>query len=353
MSVSSELPLEAFSGRGGTTDFPPPRLPRGVRETMVLNTYWRFASERQEIFFRRLSGMAAPWTNDLILREFKFTNAYRASDRVSQYLIRRVIYAGDQDPEEVFFRTLLFKVFNRIETWELLESEAGTVSVKTYDFRRYDSILTAAMARGRRIYSAAYIMPSGGPTGEERKHRDYLRLIERMLNDRVPQRLQQSASMEQGFKTLRSYPMIGDFLAYQFITDVNYSTVTDFSEMEFVIPGPGAKGGISKCFSDIGGRTHSDLIRMMADLQEEEFGRLGLNFRSLCGRRLQLIDCQNLFCEVDKYARVAHPDVHGITGRSRIKQKYRANANPFTYWFPPKWGIRLDQEQDALSACCA
>lgn len=353
MSVSSELRLDTVSARGETNNFPPPRLPLGVRETKVFDTYWRFASERQEIFFRRLSGTAAPWTNDIILREFKFTNAYRASDRVSQYLIRRVIYGGDQDPEEVFFRILLFKIFNRIETWELLEREAGAVSVQTYDFRRYDSILTAAMARGSRIYSAAYIMPSGGPTGEKRKHRDYLRLIERMLNDGVPQRLQQCVSMEQGFKTLRSYPMIGDFLAYQFITDVNYSTITDFSEMEFVIPGPGAKSGISKCFSDIGGWTHSDLIRMMADLQEKEFGRLGLNFKSLCGRRLQLIDCQNLFCEVDKYARVAHPDVQGISGRIRIKQKYRATSEPLAYWYPPKWGIRLDQKQDAFSARCA
>jgi hypothetical protein len=39
---------------------------------------------------------------------------------VSQYLIRDVVYAGPQDPEEVVFRVLLFKFFNRIETWELL-----------------------------------------------------------------------------------------------------------------------------------------------------------------------------------------------------------------------------------------
>jgi len=51
---------------------------------------------------------------------YRFTNVYRASDRVSQYLIRRVIYEGDQSEEEVFFRTLLFKIFNRIETWEIL-----------------------------------------------------------------------------------------------------------------------------------------------------------------------------------------------------------------------------------------
>ena len=39
--------------------------------------------------------------------------------------------------------------------------------------------------------------------------------------------------MQQGFQILRSYPMLGDFLAYQFIIDINYGTLTDFSEMEF------------------------------------------------------------------------------------------------------------------------
>ena len=51
--------------------------------------------------------------------------AYRASDRVSQYLIRNVIYRHDQGPEEVFFRIMLFKLFNKIETWELLEEHSG------------------------------------------------------------------------------------------------------------------------------------------------------------------------------------------------------------------------------------
>src|SRR5436309_114238 len=92
-----------------------------AKTTVVYDTYWRFAAERQRIFFRRLKGVVPPWTADPILLRHKFTNAYRASDRVSQYLIRHVIYEGDQSPEEIFFRTLLFKFFNKIETWELLK----------------------------------------------------------------------------------------------------------------------------------------------------------------------------------------------------------------------------------------
>jgi NTP pyrophosphatase (non-canonical NTP hydrolase) len=77
----------------------------------------------------------------------------------------------------------------------------------------------------------------------------------------------------------------------------------------------------------------------MAERQEIEFARLGLNFQSLWGRRLQLIDCQNLFCEVGKYARVRHPDFGGVSGRTQIKQRFRPNSDPIDYWYPPKWGL--------------
>ena len=159
------------------------------------------------------------------------------------------------------------------------------------------------------------------------------------MADGVPQRIAGARTMRNAFDLLRSYPSIGDFLAYQFVTDLNYSVITNFSEMEFVVPGPGALDGIRKCFSDLGGLTEADLIRLVTERQEGEFQRLGLRFRDLWGRRLQLIDCQNLFCEVSKYARVKHPDVKGVGNRSRIKQVYRPTVEPAEYWYPPKWGI--------------
>ena len=311
-----------------------------AKPTIVYETYWRFAAERQGVFFRKLEGLPAPWTTDPILARHKFTNAYRASDRVSQYLIRHVIYEGDQSPEEVFFRTMLFKLFNRIETWEMLRERLTTITRTDYSFQKYDDILTRALAAGTRIYSAAYMMPSGRSAfGHTRKHRNHLLLLERMLADEVPQRITNASSMAQAFDVLRSYPTIGNFLAYQFVTDLNYSEVTDFSEMEFVVPGPGALDGIRKCFSDLGGLTEADLIKVVTERQELEFEQLGLQFHDLWGRRLQLIDCQNLFCEVSKYARVKHPQIEGRSKRTRIKQFYRPSPQPIPYWYPPKWGI--------------
>ena len=313
-----------------------------AKTSEVYESYWRFAAERQNIFFRRTRGEARPWTSNAVLATYKFTNAYRASDRASQYLIRHVIYRADlpSSPREVFFRILLFKLFNRAETWELLEQSFGPITFADYRFAAYDEVLARAMRNGRRIYSAAYIMPPGWSAfGRHAKHQNHLLLLERMMADWLPERLAETRTMQEGFERLRAYPTIGDFLAYQFITDINYSAITDFSEMDFVVPGPGARDGLRKCFADPGGLNEPELIRLMADLQEQEFERLGLEFQSLWGRRLQLIDCQNLFCEVDKYARVAHPQIAGRTGRTRIKQRFEPILKPIEFFYPPKWKL--------------
>ncbi|WP_377478575.1 MAG: putative DNA base hypermodification protein [Microcoleus anatoxicus] len=319
-----------------------------TKPTVVFDSYWRFAAERQKIFFKKLEKAQIPWTDDQILSTYKFTNAYRASDRTSQYLIRNVIYRNDLPAcsTEVFFRIMIFKLFNKIETWQLLENKIGCITYADYSFERYDKVLTEAMKSEQTIYSAAYIMPSGGKTlGHTTKHRNHLKLIELMMADELPHKLADAKNMHKGFDLLRDYPTLGDFLAYQFITDVNYSKITNFSEMDFVIPGPGALDGIRKCFLDLGGLNEPEIIKFMADIQESEFERLGLDFKSLWGRNLQLIDCQNLFCEVDKYARMKHPDIAGISGRTRIKQKYSANTQPVDYWYPPKWGINQAIEE--------
>ena len=57
----------------------------------VLRYYFYFMQERMDIFWRKCEGKKI-LTKDPILREYKFTNVYRACDRVSQYLISSVIY---------------------------------------------------------------------------------------------------------------------------------------------------------------------------------------------------------------------------------------------------------------------
>ncbi|GAA0981763.1 hypothetical protein GCM10009555_050420 [Acrocarpospora macrocephala] len=311
----------------------------------VFDTYWRFAAERQRVFHRRAAGDPPPWTTDGIIGRHKFTNVYRAADRVSQYLIRDVIHTGPQELDEVVFRILMFKIFNRIETWELLTDSLGAPPTwDGYDFAAYNSVLTAAMARGERVYSGAYIVPNPG-FGEARKHGNHLRLIERAMASTLPKQFADAAGLREVYELLLALPSLGPFLAYQYAIDLAYSPMVDVGENEFVVAGPGCLDGISKIFADTGGLKPAEVVAWIADISHEQFDRLGLDFRDLWGRWPTLIDWQNVFCEVSKYTRASHPAVPGVSGRTRIKQEFRRTTAPIDYRFPPKW--RLPAERTA------
>ena len=313
---------------------------RILKATPVFDTYWKFAKKRQDIFISRLKNTTPPWTKDPILSSYRFTNVYRASDRVSQYLIQNVIYKGSQSVEEIFFRVLLFKIFNYIPTWKLLVSQIGIPKWKNFKFSLYSKILDVAFCNGNKIYSSAYIMPSPA-FGNINKHRNHLRLIEHIMKSRVPKHVSKAKKLKEVFTILRSCPSFGSFLAFQFTIDLNYSPIIDFPENQFVAAGPGAKDGIKKCFMDISNFNEEDVIYAVAEMAMNEFDRLGLSFQTLWGRPLQPIDCQNLFCEVGKYSRVMHPEYRGDSGRVRIKQKFTPNTEPLLQWYPPKWNLKI------------
>lgn len=311
-----------------------------MKTTEIYDLYWYFAAERQRIFYKRLSGQQSNFTEDPILKTYRFTNAYRASDRVSQFLIRHAIYSGDQSPQEIFFHTVLFRFFNRITTWESLSSALNNeVSYANYNFKLYDEILTSIINGKNKLYSAAYIMPSGvREFGFSKKHQNNLKLLELMMKSHVPDRIAEMRNLKDVFTLLRSYPTLGDFLAYQYTIDLAYSNLECGLESDFVVAGPGALRGITKCFSDIGNLSPTDVIRYVTESQQHEFSIRNIDFPDLYGRPLQLIDCQNLFCEIDKYARAYCPEL-AIGGRTRIKQKFVLNSKRLELFYPPKWKI--------------
>jgi hypothetical protein len=325
-----------------------------MQATEVFDLYWQFAAERQRVYFRRLADPIGPWTDDEVLASHRFTNCYRASDRVSQYLIGEVQYRSDRPgtPDELFFRTILFKIFNRIDTWEALEARLGPLTWADSDLDRINATLDALMRSGRRIYSAAYIMPSPR-YGHARKHANHLALLAHMMEQRLPQRLQQLPTLDSVYEALLRWSGIGRFLAFQYAIDLNYSALLDHDEAGFVVAGPGALDGLAKCFEDLGGQSPEEVIHWICDQQERAFAARGIDFQTLYGRRLQPIDCQNLLCEISKYARVSHPQFAGISGRTRIKQSFRATTAPIPApMFPPKWGLDVTKADLTAPPLC-
>lgn len=305
----------------------------------VFDLYWYFACERQNIFWKKINGDPAPWTHDKILQEYKFCNSYRVNDRVSQYLLKNVIYNGNNyNYEDMLFRIILFKLFNKESTWELLSKNFGDILLKNFNTKKYSIVLENAISNGTKIYNDAYISCANKAFGYDRKHDNHLALLDKMFNiDKMQDKIIKCNTMQDAFNIIKGYPLIGNFMAYQLVTDINYSAFVNWKENEFTVAGPGSLRGIKKCFIDKGTLTNEDIIKYMYMHQDEEFKRLNLNFKRIGNRPLQLIDCQNIFCELDKYCRQALPDLK--SNRTKIKKHYVPKKDKIEYIYPPKWEI--------------
>ena len=310
-----------------------------IKREEVYKLYWYFACERQNIFWKKKNGEKAPWTDDPILQTYKFCNSYRVNDRVSQYLLSNVIYNGNKYAnKDVIFRILLFKLFNKESTWELLKNELGDITLENFDMHKYSEILEKAILNKISIYNDAYISCANKVFGYDRKHDNHLALLNKMFNeDKIASKIKACKTMKEAFDIIKSYPLIGNFMAYQLVTDINYSEVVDWREDEFTVAGPGSLRGIKKCFIDTGDMSNEDIIRYMYERQDEEFKRLNLDFKKIGDRPLQLIDCQNIFCELDKYCREKVPELK--SNRTKIKKKYVSKKEKIEYMYPPKWGV--------------
>ncbi len=306
----------------------------------VHDAYWEFAAKRHEIFLKRFEGDSDPWGDDEILRRYKFCNSYRAADRVSQYLIREVIYGDGTEglaPEDTFMRIVLFRLFSKEATWEVIEETSGGLRRETLDISALGDVLEARRNH-QAIYTAAFILAAPSAYGHKAKHRNHISLVADMFRKGgLGAELGKADSLGEVYEALVAYPMIGPFLGYQIAVDLNYSEHLDFDEDEFTIPGPGALRGIAKVFSDTAGRSPEELIMRMVERQEEEFAERGLAFEGLFDRPLKAIDCQGLFCETDKYSRAKFP--HLKSNRVRIKQEFTPSPERLELFFPPKWEI--------------
>lgn len=312
--------------------------------------YWYFASERQAIFERRVAGLSAPWTTDPILREYKFCNVYRAADRVSQFLIQEIaVGAGARVARDIIFQVVAFRLFSKIETWATITDVLGTPpTIDSLATGRFEAALEHALSRLGGLYTGAFILCAADAYGRGRKHKNHASLLHHMfVADNLAERIESARSLGDVFHALKAYPLIGDFMAYQIAIDLNYTSVLAFSENEFTAPGPGALRGIRKVFETQGEYSAPDLIRWMVERQEDEFRSRGLPFRGLWGRPLHAIDCQGLFCEVDKYCRVALPEL--TSARTRIKTRFRPSGAPLRLLFPSRWGINALLPQETVA----
>ncbi|KAF9477996.1 hypothetical protein BDN70DRAFT_836922 [Pholiota conissans] len=303
-----------------------------LRPSIAFDTFWRFSAERKAIDDRRRAGLPAPWTDDPILQKYFFCNTYRVLDKGCQFIIGEVIEKGSQDPEEVVFRVILFNLFTKIETWELLYQELGPLTWKDYNREKYAAVLAKALKDEITLYTGAFIKPAPH-FGFRQNYLNHLCFLECLMENQLASRLLIAPYMADVYEHLISFPSMGPFSTYQLMLCLSYTKVLNFHENDFVISGPGSISGLNKIFGRAHmekGRSHipqfdAEVMKYLAKTQNIHFHRLGLDFSGLGTKKLpmSLADIEHTLCEVDKYCRVAHSGLKGK--RTNISRNFSAS----------------------------
>ena len=243
---------------------------------------------------------------------------------------------------EVVFRVVLFNLFTKIETWELLVENLGPLTWTKYNRSSYVKVLSAAANGGMTLYTGAFIKPAPR-FGYAENFRNHLCLLEVLMENDFPHKLLGAPYMADVFEYLVSFPSMGEFSAYQLMLSLSYTNVLNFHRDDFVITGPGSISGLKKLFGrSIGSCSQGfaiEVMRYLANTQNQHFKRLGLAFSGLGPKKLPMdvSDIEHTLCEVDKYCRVAHPQLKGkrtnIT-RSFEPSTLRSLPKPI---FPSAW----------------
>jgi hypothetical protein len=328
--------------------------------TVAFTSYWCFIHERHQISLRRLAAQPAPWTEDRILAEYKFTNVFRVLDTESQSCVKIANSPLSAiSAEQAFFRVLLFKIYNLTSTWNLLCNELGEEpQLSNWNPEGYGDILCAEQAKGKKICSSAYMMfADRSRRGPGSKIRMWLETLNRIMRADLSGRIVKSGSLQEAVRLLSGYRGIDDFTGQQYATDLSYTPWFRPGDADvFILPGPGSIDGIAKCFGRrYSVRECSDIIRLMRDSAHELSMQVtGCPPPTLPGidRPMDLIDFQSGFCECDKYSRVAHPHLNHLAKqhRTKIKTAYRVPAGTLKPLPPPVYPLHWYPARAAIAS---
>jgi hypothetical protein len=219
--------------------------------------FFEYARERHQIYLRRAAGEPrSQWTADPILKQYRFCNIFRELDTTTQHLRKITSEIGDRP--EVLLATVVYRWFNRMQTCDAifhqLDTDGETAWTNFLATRRTDKIKSSVLAFcGKGPYTTgSYIIKT--PDGMN-KLDGVLWLIRTFNTHGASLKMGQILAhtphtLENVWKWLKESPGLGDFMAYEIVTDLRHTYLlrdaTDI--MTWANPGPGAMRGLNRMY---------------------------------------------------------------------------------------------------------
>ncbi len=268
--------------------------------------YW--IKERESIRLKKEAGKPKPWTDDVILQQYRFCNVRRMDDKVSQWLLKNW-YEPNKGHKNMLIACGLARFINLPESLEAIGFP------RKWNPERVKKVLHTRKLKGEKVFNAAYIVSTNGI---KRDKIDYIvgDVLCPLYNTR--QGIVDLSSLANTCENLIVLNGIGSFMAGQISADLRWAVEGSWKDRCVWAPiGPGSRRGLHRLLKR----------ETMAPLRQPQFlGELRRVINTTKGglsrkltSRLEAIDYQNCLCEFDKYERVR-------SGKGRPKQKYPGGA---------------------------
>lgn len=261
--------------------------------TKNLETLRYWITEREAIREAKEAGYPPPWTDDPILKEYRFCNVHREDDKVTRYLRKQWYPQRDPHCTWTLVRgALLARLVNWPPTLDLLPFP----NEDKWDDREFCYTIKGLMDSGKKVWTGAYMI-TADYTGAA-KYVSVAQTVEAMSKDLMPS----SHELQPLWVALQKLPRVGSFIAAQVIADVKYyppylgnqagTGARDW--MTFCAPGPGSMAGLNWLYGT------PNAVWKIKDFQDA-VNALRDQVRDLIIVDAQ--DMQNCLCEVFKYQR--------------------------------------------------
>lgn len=280
-----------------------------------------FMCERHSIYLRKKEGKPWPWTNDPILRHYRFCNVFRELDTVTVW-IRDHIREPFAEHKDLLTMIAIARLLNWPDTLQELIELGGFPNTPGWEPAHATAILDARQARGKKIHTGAYMIKAETcpkvPWFSWSKNRYLMEIVIQRLYHAQAGLLREFRShphvTQKGLfdlicwnKFLRGW---GPFMTYEVITDLTWTPILAgaIDRMTWANPGLGAKRGLNRVFNRPVRRAVPD------DQAVKEMNYLLVTFiHGRPGNReaywpksfpsLTMREIEHSLCEFDKYER--------------------------------------------------
>jgi len=256
-----------------------------------------FITERESIRRKREAGLPFPWTDNPILRDYKFCNISREHDAVTKGVAALYREPHKDDPDLWF----ALVVARRAVNWPDTLKEIGYPVPWGPD--RFKAVIRARQAAGLKAFEAqAYKVMVSGQRGEQVDL-----IVNHVLNPiwerRSHYRPRYADTLATFCARLSEAPFMGGFYSGQVVADLKYVQLTDAPDWwTFAVSGPGSRRGLDRVMGRAP-RKYWPESEWYAEFRKL-YEAMKLPIHAATGLTLHAADFQSCLCEYDKLCRL-------------------------------------------------